>query len=139
MKVKDERVQLKDSIKLLKQKIFDALSEHPDLVAGKKASVAYELAQHRDEINAMRNYKPLRDLVVSILEKSSQPKAKEYLAKIKFDFDKKVARDPREGGYNEQFWFNNLLSFIYNIMLKADNLGSPDAEKNSKKVFYEDF
>lgn len=127
-KISDATKKLIDSSNELKKKIDDALEQHPDLVAGKKASVAYDLAKHKSEINATKNYKPLRDLVVSILEKSSQPKAKKYLAKIEYEFDKKVARDPRENSYNEQFWFNQLLAFIYNIILKADNLGSPDVK-----------
>lgn len=128
MKFADKKLKLQDAIKTNKQKVLDALEEHPDLISQKKASVAYDLFKHKDEIRNMTNYKPLRDLVVSILEKSTQPKAKEYLNKIKYEFDTKYNRDPRPNGYNEQYWFNELWQFIYNIMLKAENLGSPDAK-----------
>lgn len=129
MKINDAKQKIIDSIINLKKKILDALNEHPNLVEEKKTSVAYDLANEKEKINSANHYKELRDIVVDILEKSSQPKAKEYLNKIKFEFDKKVARDPRVGGYNELYWFQQLLTFIYNIMLKADNLGSPDVKK----------
>lgn len=131
MKTNDAKLKLADAIKTNKQKVLDALEEHKDLISEKKTSVAYDLYKHKDDIANMSNYKPLRDLVVDILEKSSQPKAKEYLNKIKYEFDKKVERDPRPNGYNEQYWFNELWQFIYNIMLKAENLGSPDVKDDT--------
>ena len=131
MKINDAKQKLIDSIKNLKKKILDASKEHPDLVKEKKTSVAYELAKAKEKINSTAHYKELRDIVVDILEKSPQTKAKEYLNQIKFEFDKKVARDPRLGGYNELYWYQQLLMFVYNIMLKADNLGSPDVKETT--------
>ena len=53
--ISDATKKLIDSSNELKKKIDDALEQHPDLVAGKKASVAYDLAKHKSEIKATKN------------------------------------------------------------------------------------
>lgn len=133
MKINDTKLKLLDSIKKYKKLVCDVLDavvkEHPDLIEGEKKSLAFELAKRKDEIANCSSYKQLRDIIVECCKLvASQPKAKEVLAKIESKFDKMVARDPRVGGYNEQYWFHELWQYIYNIMLKAENLGSPDVK-----------
>ena len=134
MKINDAKQKILDSINNLKQKICDALTSHPDLVSEKKPSVAYDLYKHQDEIKAATGYKQLRDIFVKILEEhKTEPVARKYLNDVLYDYDRKYARDPRVGGYNDIYLFEKLLSFIYNIIMRAENLGSPDV--NRRKTF----
>ena len=128
IQIKDSKT-LKDSIDSIKKKIMDA---EVDLTSEGKQSIANALLAKKEEINATKGFEELRDIVVPILKEFDTPKAREYLLKID-ELERLFKRDPRPGLRNDYWTWEKLLKFVYNIIMKAAGLGSPDVKPEKEE------
>lgn len=99
-------------------------------LSSKTNTVANALALHKDEFSETTNFKELKDLVLWVLNQpniKNQPNAKKHVIDIEAMVDK-YGEYPR-GAYATRA-YTDLMKYIWNTILKADGLESPDSKAN---------
>lgn len=139
---KTSKIRISDA-EIYKRKIIrflDAISENelsPEELKTRKLSeknntVANAFALHKDEFKEAADFQELKDLVLWVLNQPSiknQPNAAKHRLTIENMVDK-YGENPR--GRYAMVAYTELMKYIWNTMLKADGLESPDSERNRR-------
>lgn len=126
IEIRDSQTLL-DSINILKKKIMDF-----DLTKPGVKSIAAEFLKRKDKINETTSFVELKPIFDEVIAMFDTPKSKEMW--IEGDkLDRIFKRNPKQGGHNDLFCWEKLLKYIYSIMLKAQDLGSPDVKSEDSK------